>query len=771
METNRRLSAGAEALLCAAGADAAELIWWVKGDMDPNGDFADAWVAFDRKEIYLVWGSESLVEAREKRLFSRKTRPTGARTPVLRAEGSRTWPAEDFDELKCERYVATGRLVGVKDGEEVSLVRYTLSRNAFFDDFAKAFNAVKKGEELDAVRKTFHEEPVCPTCGMRYPDPKRKVCPKCSDKKSTVRRLFAFFGGYKKQVAVVIGGILISTLIGVLTPQISTGYLYDNVLNADNAAPVQSLVTALGLVVLTIFGIKLFNLLFRIVYMHLLAGIMPWVVYDIKLKIFKAMQRLGVSFYTGKQTGSLMERVTRDADNIYWFFVDGLPYVITNGLTLIGILAIMLVMSWKLTLVVVGATPLIFAVFKVMDRLWHRLHHRRWVLNANMSNMVSDNINGARVIKAFSREDEESERFAVASRKYMGAEVRVSNTEGTAYPLINLMIYAVTTLVLGLGGVMVIREQMTVGQLLTFVVYMDMLLGPLDFLSWVSNWWARCVDSAQRVFEVIDTEPDVTEKPDAAEIEDLRGEIDIRELEFEYEPARPVIKKLDLHVPAGHMLGIVGKTGAGKTTIASLIARLYDAKAGAVYLDGVDIRDLKLSQIRRNIGVVSQDIFLFMGTVADNIRYARPDATMEEVVAAAKAASAHDFIMKLPDAYETRVGAGGQDLSGGERQRVSIARTIIQNPKVLILDEATAAMDTETERNIQEALTRLQRGRTTLAIAHRLSTLRDSDELAVIDDGKVVEYGTYPELMKKKGEYFKLYQIQAEALKYIGVGD
>ena len=218
------------------------------------------------------------------------------------------------------------------------------------------------------------------------------------------------------------------------------------------------------------------------------------------------------------------------------------------------------------------------------------------------------------------------------------------------------------------------------------------------------------------------------------------------------------------------MLGIVGKTGAGKTTIANLIARLYDAKAGNVKIDGIDVRDLKLSELRRNIGLVSQDIYLFIGSIADNIRYAKPDASMSEVIAAAKAASAHDFIMKLPDAYETRVGAGGQKLSGGERQRISIARTIIQNPKILILDEATAAMDTETERNIQHSLTQLKEGRTTIAIAHRLSTLRDADYLAVINEGKITEYGTFGELIRQKGEFYKQYKIQSEALKTIGIG-
>ena len=321
------------------------------------------------------------------------------------------------------------------------------------------------------------------------------------------------------------------------------------------------------------------------------------------------------------------------------------------------------------------------------------------------------------------------------------------------------------------GGLMVANGEMTVGTLLNFTVYLTMLVGPLDFLSWVSNWWARCVDSAQRVFEIVDAKPEIVEKEHPIEIGEVRGDIEISKLEFEYEPAQPVIKNLDLKVNAGQMLGIVGKTGAGKTTIANLIARLYDPKAGCVKIDGVDVRDLPLDTIRKNVGLVSQDIYLFIGTIADNIRYAKPDATMDEIIAAAKAASAHDFIMKLPDAYETRVGAGGHDLSGGERQRISIARTIIQNPRILILDEATAAMDTETERNIQYSLTKLMQGRTTVAIAHRLSTLRDADMLAVISEGEVVEYGSYAELLKKRGEFYKLYKIQAEALKAVGIID
>jgi len=319
------------------------------------------------------------------------------------------------------------------------------------------------------------------------------------------------------------------------------------------------------------------------------------------------------------------------------------------------------------------------------------------------------------------------------------------------------------------GGMMVINGELTLGTFMTFIAYLSMLYGPLEFMTWVSNWWARCVDSAQRMFEIIDSKADIEDPEDPVILKDLSGDIEIKDVWFEYDPATPVLKGLSLTVPSGKTLGIVGKTGAGKSTLANLIARLYDVKEGSITINGVNVKKLPLEQLRRNIGIVSQDIYLFIGSIADNIRYAVPESTIEDVIRAAKAASAHDFIMNLPDGYETRVGSGGQDLSGGEKQRLSIARTIIQNPAVLILDEATAAMDTETEANIQSSLDKLQTGRTTIAIAHRLSTLRDADTLAVINEGAIAETGTHEELLIKKGEYQKLYTIQLEGLKVINM--
>lgn len=743
----------------AAGLDTGSLIFCCNGDMNNNAEFCGCWLSFDEKGLYLAFGEEKLVKTKKKKHLDCE----------YTVNEISSVPIEDIDCVKTERYVSTGRLIYEKDGEQISLTRFSIGKLAEFENFAKAFNAYKDNGSTDTSDLEEPEKKLCKKCSAPCP-PGKDFCPKCSKSSSTAVRLFKFFGGYVPQICVTLSVMLVTTLVSVIIPQFSTKMLYDDVLANPDGLAVEELIKALGVLVLSIFGVKLLSTALTVLRQYIEASIMPRVTYDIKVKIFQAMQRLSVGFYSSKQTGSLMERVTGDANNIYWFFVDGIPFTLVQTITLISVIVIMFIMSWKLSLCVLVALPLILVVIKAVHGFFRKMHHRNWVLNSKVSSTVSDNINGQRVIKAFAKENDELERFDSLSSDLMRAELKLSLSEATVFPLLQIVVMALTTLVLALGGIMVAKGEITTGTLLSYVVYLEMLKEPTDFISRLSNWWSRCSDSAQRVFEICDAEPDIVEKEDAVSFTNLRGDIEINELEFEYEPARPIIKKMNLQVKAGDMLGIVGKTGAGKTTIANLIARLYDAKHGCVKIDGIDVRDLKLTELRRNIGLVSQDIFLFMGSVADNIRYAKPDASMDEVIAAAKAACAHDFIMKLPDAYETRVGSGGQSLSGGERQRISIARTIIQNPKILILDEATAAMDTETERNIQQSLTKLKEGRTTIAIAHRLSTLRDSDYLAVIDNGEIVEYGTYFDLLKQKGEFYKQYKIQSEALKNIGIG-
>lgn len=745
-----------------SGIRVSDIIAYGYGDMAADGTFADCWFFFDKDTLYVMTGYDVVGKIKGSRRLS----------CVYEKKSLEKYGISGIKKLETERFVGTARLMAYPADEKeppFMLVKFTLGAAGKTDKFIRHFTDMKEGKPFD-VKADEEEELFCPKCGTRYPDPERKLCPKCTNKMSIFGRLLGFFKLYFKKLILFFMSLLLGTVFTLLSPYVGTKLLYDNVLTPGVDA---NLYGEIGLVMLVIIGARLLSLLLNIAQGYISASIVPYVVYDLKVRIFTAMQKLSVGFYTSKQTGSLMERVNRDSNNIYWFLVDGVPYFIINIMMFAGVLAIMLWMNALLSLVVALMIPVLLFLLTYIQKAFRKMHHNRWVRQAVLSSHISDTMSGQRVIKAFAKEREESSRFASYSMASRDADLRVINTEATVFPLLGFVTILTNLTVLALGGCMIVKGygNMTLGKLMTFSAYLNMLYGPLDFLSWVSSWWARCVDSAQRIFEIIDANPDVKEPENPVPLPDIRGDIEMENVRFEYEPGRPIIKNLSLSVKAGHMVGIVGKTGAGKSTIVNLMARLYDVGDGKITIDGVNVKDIASKDMRRNIGIVSQEIYLFIGTIADNIRYVNPEADMAEVIAAAKAAAAHDFIMKLPDGYETRVGAGGQDLSGGEKQRLSIARTIIQNPKILILDEATASMDTETERRIQESLSGLKSGRTTVAIAHRLSTLRDADVLAVINEGEMVEYGTHDELIRKKGEYYKLYMIQFDALKQIGTAE
>lgn len=735
------------------GIDTSKLIYAVHTDSAESSGYSDVYIAISSENMYILYGEEKVVKT------------TGARriVAVYEAKELAIHSLSELGELTCERLLSTGRLCNGKDGQSSILLVFSIGFLSDIERLIKVVNNVRSGSEpLKDI--LIDEELFCPKCGTRYPEPERKLCPKCMDKVSITRRLMSFFVHYRSKVVIIFIAMLLGSVFSMISPLIGTKFFFDEVLMEGG-----SFYGAILGAVTLIFVVRVIGVTLNIFYSFVLAKTVPWIVQDLKLKIFEAMQRLSVGFYTSKRTGSLMNRVNQDANNIYWFFVDGLPYVIVNIFTFTGVIILMCVLNIKLALICLLILPIAIIFFRILWSVFRRFHHKNWVYISQLNSMLSDSVNGQRVIKAFAREDAEAKRFAEVGSKQALVDINAYNTSTTAFPLIYLFMFLGQVIVTAIGGKMVVEGEITLGTLLTFIAYLSMLYGPLEFMSWVSNWWARCVDSAQRVFEIIDAKPDVTEPDEPVILDRIRGNIELKDVKFEYDPATPVLKGLDLSVSAGQMLGIVGKTGAGKSTMANLIARLYDVNEGSISIDGVNVKQLSLKQLRQSIGIVSQDIYLFIGTIAENISYARPDASIEDVIRAAKAASAHEFIMNLPDAYETKVGAGGQDLSGGEKQRLSIARTILQDPDILILDEATAAMDTETEASIQKALSDLQRDRTTIAIAHRLSTLRDADSLAVISDGKVIESGTHKELMQKKGEYHKLYRIQLEGLKVINM--
>jgi ATP-binding cassette subfamily B protein len=735
------------------GIPSGQLIYAIHTDMTAGGDFSDVYVAVTEKNLHVLYGEERIIQT------------SGARRIVADylVSGFETYALAELGELKTEKLLSTGRMISGEPGKEKLILLYSLGHLGFVERLIKVVKNISGGKD-PLTDILVDDELFCPKCGTRYPEPARKLCPKCMDRVSLTLRLLGFFKKYATQAVLVILMMIASTALMIASPYLGTKMLIDEVLTEGGRY-----FGLVGLMVGLLVFVRAVNVGFNILFSYVLARVMPWIIYDLRLRIFEAMQKLSVGFYTSKRTGALMNRVNKDTNNIFWFFVDGVPFLIVNILLFIGVVTLMFVLNWQLALICVTVIPICILLFKVLFRIFQRFHHKNWIYNSKMNSMVSDAVNGQRVIKAFARESQEVERFAETGGRQAGIETRMVNLGFTAFPLIYMLMFIGQVIVTAVGGIMVLKGNLTIGMLMTFIAYLTMLYQPLEFLSWVSNWWARCMDASQRVFEIIDSKPDVQEPENPIVLDELKGDICVKDVWFQYDPATPVLKGLSIEVQAGKTLGIVGKTGAGKSTLANLIARLYDCNEGSVFVDGINVKELSLEQLRRSIGIVSQDIYLFIGSIMDNIRYAKPDATLEEVIWAAKMASAHDFIMTLPDGYETRVGAGGQDLSGGERQRLSIARTIVQNPKILILDEATAAMDTETEGKIQAALNKLQTNRTTIAIAHRLSTLKDADSLAVIHEGKVVESGTHEELMKLKKEYHKLFMIQMEGLKVISM--
>jgi ATP-binding cassette subfamily B protein len=484
------------------------------------------------------------------------------------------------------------------------------------------------------------------------------------------------------------------------------------------------------------------------------------VAFDLRNRIYDRLQRLSYAYHDQQQTGAIMSRATQDVEAVRWFIAMGVMRGIYVFLLMAGVLFFMLIANWQLALVVWAFIPFIVWRSTVMAMtlapIWMSIQQGM----AQMATVLQEALSGARVVKAFGREDYEGEKFRREAEDLFGKSYRSSRVQAANGPAMSGLWLAATAATLLFGGVQVANGNMEVGELTAFLLYLAILQMPVRVLGWIIMVTARANAAGERIYEILDAESAVKDKPGALELENVTGHVRFENVSFGYDAVSPVIKDIDIDAEPGQIIALMGPTGSGKTTVVNLMPRFYDVTGGAIKIDGHDIRDVTVASLRRTIGVVQQDVFLFAATVRENIAYGAVEATQEEIEEAAKAAHIHDFIMSLPDGYDTWVGERGITLSGGQKQRIAIARTLLMDPPVLILDDSTSSVDTQTEFQIQQSMARVMQGRTTFVIAQRLRTVKMADQILVLQDGQIVERGRHEEMLAKDGIYRQIYDLE-----------
>ncbi|MEM2935678.1 MAG: ABC transporter ATP-binding protein [Candidatus Bathyarchaeia archaeon] len=567
-----------------------------------------------------------------------------------------------------------------------------------------------------------------------------------------ISRLIKYFFPYRKRLAIILTAIITVSVTGLVGP-----YLLKM---AIDTYITQGKLMGLSILSLIYIGITLVNWFSDSVRTYQLGWVGERMLFEMREQMFSRLQELSFSFYDRSEMGEIMSRVTNDTDSIGEAFISGVVNVISDIFSLAGAIAIMFFMSPPLALVSLTVTPLILASGLLFQPRFRSAYRKTRVKIAEVTSRLQEGISGIREIQSFSRERDTMMDFRQANIENLQANLQATKVQGIFQPIIQMIGAVGNFIVLAYGGMLLMEGTLTVGTLIAFLLYIQRFFSPILDLASFYNTVQEAMAAAERIFEVIDTEPQIKDASDAVELPPIKGEVSFENVTFGYDPDYPVLHNINFHVKPKENIALVGPTGAGKSTIIKLLSRFYELQSGTIKIDGYDIRKVTQESLRQQMGTVLQENFLFAGTIMENIRYGRLDATDEEVIKAAERVGAHEFIMRLPNGYNTEIRERGQGLSVGQKQLIAFARALLSDPPILILDEATSSIDPYTELIIKRALAILLKDRTSFVIAHRLSTVRNADRILVIDNGKIVEEGNHRQLMRKGGLYRRLYEMQ-----------